>query len=398
METNRSWSIDDRRLNFQFGTEVGYEVKNGQLGRLLRNPTYTGIGPQFWSSMDMLSSETVAWGTPNCGKGQPGQVGHTGHPSAPARFRNVRVGVQGVTARPEAHLATVAVELATAASPGAEVDGRGRPPPPGADPVRQLGDPPERRRGRHHGAVAPCTTTGGRRPGRRRSSTTPTCRPSSSASLDAVRVAPARPRLARPRAHRGSPAPTAPVDPATAAASPADRAAGGAGLRRRRRRARGGRVLSGRTTGPAGSPAPPGRSSPARRPSAGCRASPATTAPTGWPATRRGRWAELDGAALGAGAAAKARASADPVELPAGRYEVVLEPTAVTDILQALAVRRLQRQGVERAALVRAAGRGPVRPGHHDRRRPARRPATATTATARPTSGSSSSTAGRASP
>ena len=94
METNRSWSIDDRRLNFQFGTEVGYEVKNGQLGRLLRNPTYTGIGPQFWSSMDMLSSEIVPWGTPNCGKGQPGQVGHTGHPAAPARFRNVRVGVR----------------------------------------------------------------------------------------------------------------------------------------------------------------------------------------------------------------------------------------------------------------------------------------------------------------
>jgi TldD protein len=94
METNRSWSIDDRRLNFQFGTEVGYEVKNGQLGRLVRNPTYTGIGPLFWASMDMLSSEIVAWGTPNCGKGQPGQVGHTGHPAAPARFRNVRVGVK----------------------------------------------------------------------------------------------------------------------------------------------------------------------------------------------------------------------------------------------------------------------------------------------------------------
>ncbi|MET0838878.1 MAG: TldD/PmbA family protein [Marmoricola sp.] len=94
METNRSWSIDDRRLNFQFGTEVGYEVKNGRLGRLLRNPTYTGIGPQFWSSMDMLSNDVVAWGTPNCGKGQPGQTGHTGHPAAPARFRNVRVGVR----------------------------------------------------------------------------------------------------------------------------------------------------------------------------------------------------------------------------------------------------------------------------------------------------------------
>jgi TldD protein len=94
METNRSWSIDDKRLNFQFGTEVAYEVKHGQLGRLLRNPTYTGIGPQFWRSLDMLSSEIVAWGTPNCGKGQPGQTGHTGHPAAPGRFRNVRVGVR----------------------------------------------------------------------------------------------------------------------------------------------------------------------------------------------------------------------------------------------------------------------------------------------------------------
>jgi TldD protein len=95
METNRSWSIDDRRLNFQFGCEIGYEVKNGRRGRLLRNPTYTGIGPRFWQSMDMLSAETIAWGTPNCGKGQPGQVGHTGHPAAPARFTDVRVGVRG---------------------------------------------------------------------------------------------------------------------------------------------------------------------------------------------------------------------------------------------------------------------------------------------------------------
>jgi TldD protein len=95
MDVNRSWSIDDRRLNFQFGCEIGYEIKNGKRGRMLRNPTYTGIGPKFWQSMDMLSSETIAWGTPNCGKGQPGQIGHTGHPAAPARFTNVRVGVRG---------------------------------------------------------------------------------------------------------------------------------------------------------------------------------------------------------------------------------------------------------------------------------------------------------------
>jgi predicted Zn-dependent protease len=49
------------------------------------------------------------------------------------------------------------------------------------------------------------------------------------------------------------------------------------------------------------------------------------------------RLSDLDGTILGARAAAKARAGADPVELPPGRYEVVLEPTAVADVLQMLA-------------------------------------------------------------
>lgn len=95
METNRSWSIDDRRYNFQFGTEIAYEIKNGKLGRMLRNPTYTGLTPQFWNSCDAICNEKhwTMWGTPNCGKGQPSQIAHTGHGAAPARFRNVRVGV-----------------------------------------------------------------------------------------------------------------------------------------------------------------------------------------------------------------------------------------------------------------------------------------------------------------
>jgi len=95
METNRSWSIDDRRYNFQFGTEMGYEIKNGKMGRLLRNCTYTGITPEFWNSCDAVcnADSWVMWGTPNCGKGQPSQVAHTGHGAAPARFRNVKVGL-----------------------------------------------------------------------------------------------------------------------------------------------------------------------------------------------------------------------------------------------------------------------------------------------------------------
>ena len=95
METTRSWSIDDKRYNFQFGTEIGFEIKNGKMGRMLRNPTYTGLTPEFWNSCDAICNHNhwTMWGTPNCGKGQPGQLAHTGHGAAPARFRNVKVGV-----------------------------------------------------------------------------------------------------------------------------------------------------------------------------------------------------------------------------------------------------------------------------------------------------------------
>jgi len=95
VENNRSWSIDDLRYNFQFGTEIGYEIKNGKLGRMLRNCTYTGITPEFWNSCDAVGNADhwIMWGTPNCGKGEPGQTAHTGHGAAPTRFRNVRMGV-----------------------------------------------------------------------------------------------------------------------------------------------------------------------------------------------------------------------------------------------------------------------------------------------------------------
>jgi len=95
MSINKSWSIDDRRLNFQFGVELAYEIKHGKLGRMLKNANYTGITPQFWGSCDAICNRDhwVVWGTPNCGKGEPMQVMRTGHGAAPARFRHVQVGV-----------------------------------------------------------------------------------------------------------------------------------------------------------------------------------------------------------------------------------------------------------------------------------------------------------------
>jgi TldD protein len=95
METNKSWSIDGRRYNFQFSTEIGYEIKNGKLGRLIKNPSYSGITPSFWGSCDAIGGRQnyVEWGLPNCGKGQPCQTMWTGHGASPARFRNVQVGI-----------------------------------------------------------------------------------------------------------------------------------------------------------------------------------------------------------------------------------------------------------------------------------------------------------------
>jgi TldD protein len=94
MQTNRSWSIDDKRYQFQFGCEIGWEIKGGKLGRMFKNPSYSGITTEFWNSMDAICSrdEWTLWGTPNCGKGQPMQTMGTGHGASPARFRGVRVG------------------------------------------------------------------------------------------------------------------------------------------------------------------------------------------------------------------------------------------------------------------------------------------------------------------
>ncbi len=95
LDTNKSWSIDDKRINFQFATEIGWEIKNGKKAAILKNPTYQGKTTEFWTSCDAICHEDdfVLWGTPNCGKGQPMQTASMSHGCAPARFRNVTVGV-----------------------------------------------------------------------------------------------------------------------------------------------------------------------------------------------------------------------------------------------------------------------------------------------------------------
>ncbi|HWB98087.1 MAG TPA: TldD/PmbA family protein [Bryobacteraceae bacterium] len=94
METNRSWSIDDKRYQFQFGCEIGWEIRGGKRTRMLKNPSYSGITTEFWNACTAIAGPEhwTLWGTPNCGKGQPEQVMGTGHGASPARFRKIRIG------------------------------------------------------------------------------------------------------------------------------------------------------------------------------------------------------------------------------------------------------------------------------------------------------------------
>ena len=94
MKTVRTWSIDDNREDFQMGCEIGWEIKSGRLGEMIKDPSYSGNSVEFWNSCDAIANEKYwkVWGTPNCAKGQPAQNARVGQGTSPARFRNVKVG------------------------------------------------------------------------------------------------------------------------------------------------------------------------------------------------------------------------------------------------------------------------------------------------------------------
>jgi TldD protein len=93
LETTRSWSVDEQRLNFQFGVEAAREIKHGSLGKLYRGPVYADRTPDFWRRCDAIGSaaDQQWYGVNRCFKGQPGQLVRLSHLVAPARFRNVEL-------------------------------------------------------------------------------------------------------------------------------------------------------------------------------------------------------------------------------------------------------------------------------------------------------------------
>ncbi|MHA2369347.1 MAG: TldD/PmbA family protein, partial [Candidatus Hodarchaeales archaeon] len=90
---NKSWSIDDKRVNFQFGTEMGWRIKNGEKADLLKNVNFNAMTPEFWASCDRITktAQFVANSAPNCGKGKPMQSMWVSHGGGWARFQNTSV-------------------------------------------------------------------------------------------------------------------------------------------------------------------------------------------------------------------------------------------------------------------------------------------------------------------
>jgi TldD protein len=93
MRAMKAWSIDQKRLNFQYGCEIGWRIKNGELTDVIRDPTYTGISYKFWRNVDAIAKDDWQLYSSGCGKGRPGQSMYVGHGAASYRVRNIRIGV-----------------------------------------------------------------------------------------------------------------------------------------------------------------------------------------------------------------------------------------------------------------------------------------------------------------
>jgi TldD protein len=93
IEGRGSFSIDQKRYNFQFGGDAFWLIENGKKKHMLRDVIYHGITPEFWGKCDAVADHEhrQRFGFITCGKGQPGQSGWMTHAASPARFRGVDV-------------------------------------------------------------------------------------------------------------------------------------------------------------------------------------------------------------------------------------------------------------------------------------------------------------------
>ena len=94
IEGRGSFSISQRRVNFQFGGDRFREVIDGKVTRPLKKVIYRSTNPEFWLSCDRIADKRffTTMGVLSCGKGEPMQAARMTHGSSPARFRGITVG------------------------------------------------------------------------------------------------------------------------------------------------------------------------------------------------------------------------------------------------------------------------------------------------------------------
>jgi TldD protein len=88
-----SYSIDQQRYNFQFGGQLFYEIKNGEITGMLDDVAYQSNTQEFWNSCVQIcdKDDYRLFGTFFDGKGQPSQVSAVSHGSSTTRFNGVNV-------------------------------------------------------------------------------------------------------------------------------------------------------------------------------------------------------------------------------------------------------------------------------------------------------------------
>jgi TldD protein len=93
IEGRGSFSIDQMRLNFQFGGDFFWEIRGGRKVRPLKKVIYRSTTPEFWGSCDGIAgpADFRRLGILTCGKGEPMQAARMTHGASHSRFRDIEV-------------------------------------------------------------------------------------------------------------------------------------------------------------------------------------------------------------------------------------------------------------------------------------------------------------------
>ncbi|MEO1581019.1 MAG: TldD/PmbA family protein [Pseudomonadota bacterium] len=88
-----SYSIDQQRYNFQFGGQLFYEIKDGEITQQIEDVAYQSNTQEFWNSCTAICDERDyrLGGSFFDGKGQPSQVSAVSHGCSTTRFDDVNV-------------------------------------------------------------------------------------------------------------------------------------------------------------------------------------------------------------------------------------------------------------------------------------------------------------------